>query len=228
MEQWLSAEGEDEGEHNGDNDAPEKQASCQSTESLAVGSSAVFAAQGFGGIGQPVEEEGSQGKQGEQQGVGREHQGALAGTEGGEKQVDHHQKERAQEYVAVHCKEAEHPVVPLHAWLVAVADFHLGEAPLEPHHRHAEACPLGYHRAQGYSLDTESESEDQGDGNEQVGDVLRDGDIHGDARVLHADEPSGKAVESHHGRGSPYAYRKVGVDGRGHRVVGLCFEDLGK
>ena len=118
-------------------------------------------------------------------------------------------------------------MVPLHARLVAVADFHLGEAPLEPHQRHAETCPLGYHRAQGYSLDTESESEDQGDGNEQVGDVLRDGDIHGDARVLHADEPSGKAVESHHGWGSPYAYRKVGVDGRGHRVVGLHDEGSG-
>ncbi len=146
-DEGFAAEGVGQGEAYCHACTPAEQRTDGFAERLVVACTVAPAAYGFAGIGKAVHDIREHHIELHEQGVDGEHRFALARTGRGEEEHYADETERAQEYVAVHRKEAEHPVVPLHAWLVAVPVFHLGEAPLEPHQRHAETCPLGYHRA---------------------------------------------------------------------------------
>ena len=59
---------------------------------------------------------------------------------------------------------------------------------------HEEARVLGDQRPQGYAFYLHIEEIDKAEAGDDVHDVLCNGYVHGNARVLHADIPSGEAV----------------------------------
>ena len=131
-------------------------------------------------------------------------------------EIDRYEEQCAQKNVTVHIEETGHgtvgeepsaPIVMIQSSIVT-----------EPESEGYDGSgPLSDQRSKGHTIHLHAQSEYKGQTGDDVHHVLSYRNEHGDARVLHPDEPSGKAIEAEHGRRTPYTYIIIGGD-KGHNV----------
>ena len=190
-------------------------------EAGTVGCADVAARQGFARVGKAVHDVREKGEQLHQQRVHGQDDVAVGRAGGGEKHRHCHDAGRSDEDVAVDAEEPFHGRMFKEARLPRMFPQQAVSALPEDAGREQPGI-LGDERAQGNAGHFHAEDEYEKQARGDVHHVLHDGHIHGNPRILHADEPPREAVRSQDGRCAPdadmeierghFPYFRAGVD----------------
>lgn len=213
------------GEEHGHASAPGKEMPHRMVQLTQVGGTVAFSRQGFAGKGQPVHHITEQGEQLHEQRVGSQNLRPLHRSSRGEVEVDGDKADRAQEDFKIDPaigKErevgSEQPGTELQSPTVAGLQL---VAAQDAHQRKAEPGPLGNERAQGHALHPKMADQHKQQRGQDVHHVLPYGNKHGQARVLHTDEPARQGIQPQHSRRAPYARIIIGCTQCAHVGRGL-------